>query len=149
MPLRTFRTFVNRAIKLPMGIRYLRLKYENTRVYEYQELFLYETVADASSTAYGKLYNFAEIGSIEAYQRMVPLSDYSSLEPYITSCLQGESNLLTPYEIKRFAQTAGTTSALPKYIPVTEESLQDNHFKCSKDFLSMYFRNNPDTQLLK
>ena len=41
-----------------------------------------------------------------------------------------------------------TTSDKSKFIPVSDESLADNHFKASKDVLTNYYNNFPDGDLL-
>ena len=62
--------------------------------------------------------------------------------------LKGEQNILWPSEIKWFAKSSGTTSDRSKFIPVSEESLQECHFKGGKDMLSIFCNNRPDNQIL-
>ena len=50
--------------------------------------------------------------------------------------------------INWFAKSSGTTSDKSKFIPISEESLQDNHFKASKDVLATYYNNFPGSDLL-
>jgi hypothetical protein len=45
-------------------------------------------------------------------------------------------------------KAAATTSDKSKFIPISEESLQDNHFKASKDLLTTYYNNFPGSDLL-
>ena len=47
-----------------------------------------------------------------------------------------------------FAKSSGTTSDKSKFIPISEESLQDNHFKANKDVLSNYYKYFPGSDLL-
>jgi hypothetical protein len=61
--------------------------------------------------------------------------------------LSGEHNVLWPSEIKWFAKSSGTTNDRSKFIPVSEESLEECHFKGGKDLLSMYCNNRPDTRI--
>ncbi|KRP11185.1 MAG: hypothetical protein ABR93_00400, partial [Polaribacter sp. BACL8 MAG-120419-bin8] len=49
--------------------------------------------------------------------------------------------------IKWFAKSSGTTNAKSKFIPVSQESLEDCHYKSSKDLLSIYLNNNENSQL--
>ncbi len=100
----------------------------------------------AKNTEFGKKYHFHEIKTLEDFQSRVPISDYESLFPYIDRVMQGEQNLLWPTEIKWFAKSSGTTNAKSKFIPVSEEALEDCHFKGGKDLLSIYFNNHPDTK---
>ncbi|MEK9565646.1 MAG: GH3 auxin-responsive promoter family protein, partial [Flavobacteriaceae bacterium] len=57
-------------------------------------------------------------------------------------------NIFWPSPIKWFAKSSGTTNAKSKFIPVSTEALEDCHYKAGKDMLSLYFNNNPDSQLL-
>ena len=61
--------------------------------------------------------------------------------------MRGEQNLLWHSDVKWFAKSSGTTSDKSKFIPVSEESLEDCHFKGGKDLLSIYCSNYPDTQV--
>lgn len=149
MPRDTFRSFVNRAAKLPAYAKSQLISYKLSKSLEYQEEFLLETIFDASLTTFGKRFNFSNIDSILSFQNNVPLNTYETLKDYIDLCLQWKEWILTPYTITRFAKTAWTTSHSSKYIPVTNESLQRNHFQCSKDFLSIYINNNPNWTSLK
>jgi hypothetical protein len=62
--------------------------------------------------------------------------------------MNGEQNILWNSPIYWFAKSSGTTSDKSKFIPVSEESLQDGHYKASKDVLSLYYQFNPDSALL-
>ncbi|MBA4055900.1 MAG: hypothetical protein C0490_14395, partial [Marivirga sp.] len=55
--------------------------------------------------------------------------------------------ILWPSEIKWFSKSSGTTNARSKFIPVSQEALEDCHFKGGKDLLSIYVNNCPDTKL--
>jgi len=59
----------------------------------------------------------------------------------------GENNIFWPTSIKWFAKSSGTTSAKSKFIPVSEESLEDCHYAAGKDLLCMYLNNNENAQL--
>jgi hypothetical protein len=62
--------------------------------------------------------------------------------------MQGEENLLWNTPISWFAKSSGTTSDKSKFIPVSEESLEDCHFQASKDVLSLYYRQSEGSDLL-
>lgn len=59
----------------------------------------------------------------------------------------GENNIFWPQPIKWFAKSSGTTNAKSKFIPVSEDSLEDCHYAASKDLLCMYLNNNENSQL--
>jgi len=50
--------------------------------------------------------------------------------------------------IQWFAKSSGTTADKSKFIPVSEESLQDGHYKAAKDVLTLYYHNFPASELL-
>src|SRR6185369_14950444 len=60
----------------------------------------------------------------------------------------GEENVLWNTPVNWFAKSSGTTSDKSKFIPISEESLHDNHFQGSKDVLSNYYQNFPSSDLL-
>lgn len=49
--------------------------------------------------------------------------------------------------IKWFAKSSGTTNAKSKFIPVSNEALENCHYKGSKDLLCLYLNNNEDSEL--
>ncbi|MBP6456842.1 MAG: GH3 auxin-responsive promoter family protein, partial [Chitinophagaceae bacterium] len=67
--------------------------------------------------------------------------------PYIEKMLEGEQNILWHSPITWFAKSSGTTSEKSKFIPVSTESLDDGHFKSSKDVLALYYRNFPQSTI--
>lgn len=104
-------------------------------------------IGTAQFTEYGKKYDFQHINSISDFQRQVPLNDYESLKPYIQKILEGNQNILWPSEITWFAKSSGTTSDKSKFIPVSKEALDDNHFKSGKDAVALYLSKYPDSQI--
>ncbi|KRP00720.1 MAG: hypothetical protein ABR92_05400, partial [Polaribacter sp. BACL8 MAG-120619-bin41] len=69
------------------------------------------------------------------------------MEHLIDQARRGTANLFWPTPIKWFAKSSGTTNAKSKFIPVSQESLEDCHYKSSKDLLSIYLNNNENSQL--
>lgn len=104
-------------------------------------------IESGRQTEFGQKYNFDEIRNTEQFRREVPLQSYESLKPYIERLRRGEQFLLWPTEVKWFAKSSGTTSDKSKFIPVTEESLRDCHYKGGKDMISIYCGNYPEHQL--
>jgi hypothetical protein len=121
----------------------LFMKYPN----EVQAEWFERLIADGESTEWGKKYHYRSISTVEEFKRQVPLQNYDTLKPYIERMLAGEPNVLWPSEIKWFAKSSGTTSDRSKFIPVSEESLEECHFKGGKDMLTLYCNNRPDTQI--
>lgn len=101
----------------------------------------------ASNTEWGKKYDFKSITSYEEFKNRIPLQDYNSLKSDIERTKKGEKNILWGSEIKWFAKSSGTTSDKSKFIPVSEESLFDCHYKGGKDMLSIYCNWYENTQV--
>ena len=121
----------------------LFLKYPN----EVQEELLLQLVKTSENTWVGKQYDFESIHSYKTFSERVPVSTYEILEPLISKSRRGESNIFWPTPIKWFAKSSGTTNAKSKFIPVSNEALENCHYKASKDLLSLYLNNNEDSQM--
>ncbi len=114
--------------------------------HEVQEEWLKKLINSAKDTEWGLKYNYASLKTYQDFANAVPVNDYESLKPYIERLRKGEQNILWPSEIRWFAQSSGTTNDKSKFIPVSEESLEDCHYKGGKDMLSIYLNNNPDSE---
>lgn len=115
--------------------------------HEVQSEWFESLVRRGQETEYGKKYGFESIRTFRDYQNRVPVVNYEGLFPYIERLMKGEQNILWPTEIKWFAKSSGTTNARSKFIPVSQEALEDCHYKGGKDLLSIYFNNFPDAQM--
>ena len=115
---------------------------------EVQTELLADLLQKAQNTETGLRYDFKNIKGYSEFRNTVPLSTYETLAPQIERCRKGEQNIFWPTPIKWFAKSSGTTNAKSKFIPVSTEALEDCHYKAGKDMLSLYFNNNPDSQLL-
>lgn len=107
-----------------------------------------DLLAAGQYTDFGRRHQFGDIQSLAQFKQQVPVQDYDSLKPFIQRMMNGEENVLWNTPITWFAKSSGTTSDKSKFIPVSEESLQDNHYKASKDVLSLYYASHPESDLL-
>ena len=114
-----------------------------------QSELLFKLLQTAAHTEIGKHLDFSEIKTYKDFTSKVPIQQYESLEPLIERTRKGEQNIFWPTPIKWFAKSSGTTNAKSKFIPVSEEALEDCHFKAGKDMLCLYFNNNPSAELFK
>jgi hypothetical protein len=121
----------------------LFLKYPN----EVQSELLFSLLKFARDTEIGKRYDFASIKSYKDFNERIPIVDYEIVQPMIERSRRGEQNIFWPRPIKWFAKSSGTTNAKSKFIPVSNESLEDCHYAASKDLLCMYLNNNEDANL--
>ncbi len=113
-----------------------------------QREVLQDLVTSAQYTEIGRRYGFSKLFSIKAFKQAVPIHEYDDLKPYINRIKQGEENLLWNTPINWFAKSSGTTSDKSKFIPVSEESLQDCHYRGAKDVLTLYYQFHPESDLL-
>jgi len=120
-------------------------KYPN----EVQEELLKKLTYTAKGTYFGQEYDFKSIKTAEEFKRRVPISTYEDFLPYISRLRNGEDDILWPGEIIGFAKSSGTTDSKSKFIPISEDSLEDCHYKGGKDMLSIYFNLVPDSKLFE
>jgi hypothetical protein len=107
-----------------------------------------DLIAAGQYTDFGRRHNFASIQSLADFKKALPVQEYDDLKPYIERMMQGEEHVLWNTPVNWFAKSSGTTSDRSKFIPISEESLKDNHYKASKDVLSFYYAHHPDSDLL-
>lgn len=136
------------AISKLARMRFWRiLNWKNNPVASQREV-LQHLITAAQYTEFGRKYNFTKLFTVKEFKTRVPIQDYDSLKPYIEKMMAGEENILWNEPINWFAKSSGTTSDKSKFIPISNESLQDNHYKANKDVLTNYYNNYPDSHLL-
>lgn len=113
-----------------------------------QREVLQDLVTTAQYTQFGHQHKFAKLFNIREFKNTVPVHEYDDIKPYIERMMQGEENVLWPTPVTWFAKSSGTTSDKSKFIPVSDESMKDGHFKASKDVLTLYYNNFPGSDLL-
>ena len=84
---------------------------------------LMKLLQDNKDIEYGKKYGFADIKSVEDYQKKVPVVVYDDLAPYLERMMEGEKNILTAYSYSHFNETSGTVG-VPKVVPMTDEQTE-------------------------
>lgn len=83
---------------------------------------LFEILEANKDTEYGKKYGFADIHTVEDYQKKVPVSIYDDYAGYILRMSEdGEENLTTSGKVIHYNKSSGTVGN-PKRIPLTEKS---------------------------
>ncbi len=87
---------------------------------ELNNSLLFQILHDNKDTEYGKKYGFADITSIEEYQKQVPVIMYDDIADDITKMCNGEQNVLTAYPCKHMNVTSGTIGKQKK-IPMTQK----------------------------
>jgi len=107
-----------------------------------------DLITSAQYTEIGRKYGFEYLYTINSFKDTVPIHEYEDLKPYIERTMQGEQNLLWNTPINWFAKSSGTTNDKSKFIPVSEESLDESHFQGAKDLLTLYYNLYPESDLL-
>jgi hypothetical protein len=105
-------------------------------------------LATGQYTEFGRENHFSQIQSLPEFKKRIPIQEYDDLKPYIERMMKGEENILWNTPVVWFAKSSGTTSDRSKFIPVSDESLKENHFRASKDVLSFYYASHPQSNLL-
>ena len=113
-----------------------------------QREVLQDIVTSAQYTEFGRKHNFNKLFTVREFKEAVPIHEYDDLKPYIQRIMEGEQNVLWNTPVYWFAKSSGTTSDKSKFIPVSDESLQDCHYKAAKDVLALYYNFHPDSNLL-
>ena len=114
-----------------------------------QREVLQDLITHGQYTEFGRKYGFKEMFTIRNFKQAVPIQEYEDLKPYIERIMDGEDEqLLWNTPVSWFAKSSGTTSDKSKFIPITNESLQDTHFQAAKDVLTMYYHFNNNSDLL-
>ena len=143
MPIPIINSIASWVLKQRIHQIELFLKYPN----EVQEELLMNLIRRAENTVIGAQYEFSSINSYTTFSERVPVSTYEDLQPLIERTRQGEQNVFWDAPIKWFAKSSGTTNAKSKFIPVSNDALEDCHYKGSKDLLCLYLNNNEDSDM--
>ena len=86
-----------------------------------QKTVLKELLRANQDTEFGRAHHFSDIGSVKAFRRAVPVSEWSDYSEYMKRLEKGEAEILFPGKAVYFYETTGTTGAY-KLIP---ESARD------------------------
>jgi GH3 auxin-responsive promoter len=140
--------FLSPAISRLARMRSWRIENWSNNPIDTQREVLQGLVAVAQYTEFGKKYGFNELFTIRTFKENVPIHEYKDLKPYIERMMNGEENILWNTPIAWFAKSSGTANSKSKFIPVSNESLRDNHYQASKDVLTTYYSNFPSSDLL-
>ena len=129
-------------------LRYWRIEQWLNNPDNIQREVLQDLITHGQHTEFGRKYGFGEIFSIKTFKQRVPIQDYESIKPYINKLMDGQQYQLWDTPVNWFAKSSGTTNDKSKFIPVTKESLEDCHYKGSKDVITFYYHYNPESDIL-
>lgn len=138
---------VNKLINKIIKTRIPQIEYFMENPLEVQEGVFNGLISSAKNTIWGQYYDYKTIKNWDSFNERVSLNDYNSLLPFFERIRRGEDNILWCSETKWFSKSSGTTSSKSKFIPVSEESLQECHYKGGKDMLAIYINNHEDSNI--
>jgi hypothetical protein len=115
---------------------------------EAQRDVLQHLITEGQYTEIGRKYKFSSTFKIRDFKNAIPIQQYEDLKPFIERMMQGEENILWNTPIEWYAKSSGTTSDRSKFIPISQESLDANHYQGNKDVLTMYYNHYPESDLL-
>ncbi|MBQ9073699.1 MAG: GH3 auxin-responsive promoter family protein [Muribaculaceae bacterium] len=104
-------------------------------------------VMRSRNTLWGQQHNYTSISSYEDYARLVPISPYARLRPYVERMISGQRDILWPGHTPHYAQSSGTSDGKSKYIPITSDSFNRCHYRGSSDVVSNYLHLYPDSRI--
>lgn len=126
---------------------------DNWNIYgeEIQRQQLLSLLHRAASTEVGRKYRFDDIilagdPYLEFARSLAPV-EYEDIRADVERMLRGEKNVLWPGKCNMFAQSSGTSGGKSKYIPITNDSLRNCHYKGARDSVAHYLRLNPNSRL--
>jgi hypothetical protein len=140
--------FLSPAISRLARWRHSAIEHWKTDPIQIQREVLQDLITHGQYSEIGRKYGLKDVFRVRDFKKAIPIHDYEDLQPYIERLMNGEENLLWNTPAYWFAKSSGTTNSKAKFIPITDESLQDCHYQASKDVLTMYYNYNPDSDLL-
>jgi hypothetical protein len=143
MPIQIIHNVASWFLKKRIHQMELFLKYPD----EVQNELLFQLLSKAKDTDYGRIHDFKSIKTYKDFNERVPIVSYEDIFERIEQSRRGVNNIFWPTPIKMFAKSSGTTNAKSKFIPLSQEALEDNHYAASKDLLCMYLNNNENSKL--
>ncbi len=110
-----------------------------------QQSILFENVARAQNTEFGRAHGFSEIKTYADYKKRVPARPYSEFEPYLERMRKGERDVLFPGLVPFFGQSSGTshTEKNNKFLPVSKAQIRHQQ-KAGFDLLARHLAHSND-----
>ena len=136
---------VRRLVKRVFNSYYETVEQFMEKPLQVQEANFKYLLEHGKNTYIGHQHGFDNIKGISDFQKKVPVAKYEDLRPYLDRIiLYQQKNVLWDTPVKWFAMSSGTTNDKSKYIPVTEESLQNCHYRSGYHMLALYANSYPD-----
>ncbi|MBM3995365.1 MAG: GH3 auxin-responsive promoter family protein [Planctomycetes bacterium] len=141
-----FRNLLVKILSWPVKRRLAAFEAATETPEKAQFELLQTILSNQANTGFGKDHAFAKIRTLADYRKAIPIRGYDYVEPYMQRVLKGDTNaLLADQTIHMFAMTSGTT-ATRKFIPVTDQYLDDYKRGWNLWGLGVY-RDHPEVRL--
>ncbi len=114
---------------------------------EVQRAQLKAMIHAARNTEWGEAHGYRNIRSYEEYAANVAVTPYDKLRPMVMRMIQGEKDVLWPGRVYRYAQSSGTSDGKSKYIPISNEGLNRNHYRGAADTVAHYLHMHPESKM--
>jgi hypothetical protein len=112
-----------------------------------QQAGLMGLLRTAASTRFGMAHEFAELDSVDAYQRRVPLRRYEAFwQDWWQPAFPRLDGVTWPGRIPFLAESSGTSSGVTKYIPVSPGMLRSNR-QAALEVLGLHAAAHPATRV--
>ena len=120
-------------------------------VRDIQTKVLRSLIERGGSAVYPSEYNIASLrgdkNPYSCYAEAMPLVEYEDIRDYVIRMIRGEENILWRGACKDFAQSSGTSGGKSKYLPITHDSLEGNHYRGGEDAVAHYLRQVPESKI--
>lgn len=127
--------------------RQKELEKHNNAAEELQQSVLHKLIDKGQYTEFGLKHLLNKTTSYSQFVQNVQINSYEELKGDIDRMRHGESSILWPGTVKWYAKSSGTTNDKSKFIPVSNDGLQNIHYKGGFDSVALYLMNNPKSKL--
>lgn len=116
-----------------------------------QRAILKSLLRRVASTDFGKRYGVRDILAADdvyaAYVAKVPMVKYEDIREDVIRMVNGEADVMWPGVCLDFAQSSGTSDGRSKFIPITRDSLNRNHYKGAACPVAFYLDLVPESRI--
>lgn len=111
--------------------------------FEAQNRQLQILLAHFEKTEYAKHFSVSKNDSYDKFAQKLPVVKYDDISPWVDKVREGKNNILWDEPIKWFAKSSGTTGKSSKFLPVSENSLHNCHYRGMKDVITLSIESHP------
>lgn len=149
MSIESMRHLSNGAFKWYFRYRLPELHHFMEHPHDVQESWRERLLQAAAYTSFGRSYDFHNIETYREFADRIPIQDYESFRPLIHQMMLGQRDVLWPGKVTLFSKSSGTTGGKSKFLPVSEENLQQSHLKGGWDTMTFLYENKEDASVME